>query len=400
MEDYLKYETNAEGERVPRTNAITAINADREDFAEDCRWLSVKFNTCQEYDSLKYKHYVQGFPPEDNDKMTRAQCHALGVEAARALWPDFPVLVVTHYDQKVDGTDLCHWHNHFIVYNCAVTDGHKLNTSRNELWRQKRYIAAQADYHGLTRKGLILENGRIRESTREVKTTGQWKMQKRAATTKDGATVIVAQKTELRIAIISACNKTDTYEDFCRYLKEHYRIDTKESRGSIGFLHPERRGTARAWIRGKTLGEEYTKEAILHELRSHDRRRSVNFETEAERNAYYAEFTQRILGIHNTATQTDDQSPHRDINGRFDDRSSPKIASSEGWRYEASDNAATAEHRHPGADGDLDGLGGEDRDGGLTHGSLGYRSGATDERSAGERAGDSAKSTRPRGFKS
>ncbi len=298
LEDYLKFKLNEDGEKIPRTDAVSAINASADDFSLDCEFIGAKFDTCNTYGSLKYKHYVQGFPPEDCTKMTRERCHELGVEAAKTLWKDFPVLVVTHYD-KGEGGEYC-WHNHFAVYNCNVKNGRKLNTSGSELWAQKRFIAAQAEREGLTRKGLILENGRIRNSTLEVKTTlAERKLRQRhqSGLNANGGGTFLTQKAELRLAILSAMRATDDYESFCNYLDKEYGIKTKESRGALGFLHPKRRGENRAWIRGKSLGEKYTKEAILNELeKPRDRRGYIRAYSDAGRFEYYKETIRAIFG--------------------------------------------------------------------------------------------------------
>lgn len=271
LEDYLKYEENEQGERIARTDKISALNAISESFSEDCEMISMKFDKCNTYDEVKYRHYVQGFPPEDCSKMTRERCHELGVEMAKAFWGDFPVLVVTHYNQQVEGEDgAYHWHNHFLVYNCNVNNGKKLNPRCSDLWAQKKYVAAQAEANGLTRKGLILENGRIRESQVEVRAGMQErKIRKRGQAiqnTRDAQEKFFTQKAELRIAIISAIDQTSSYEEFCKFLKDAYGIETKESRGALSFLHPERKNSGRAWIRGASLGDLFTKESIINEF--------------------------------------------------------------------------------------------------------------------------------------
>ena len=271
LEDYLKFEENEQGERIARTDKISALNASPESFSEDCEMISMKFDKCNTYDEVKYRHYVQGFPPEDCSKMTRERCHQLGVEMAKAFWGDFPVLVVTHYNQQVEGEDgAYHWHNHFLVYNCNIHNGRKIDRSGNSLWEQKKYVAAQAEANGLTRKGLILENGRIRESQVEVRAGMQErKIRKRGQAiqnTRDAQEKFFTQKAELRIAIISAIDQTSSYEDFCKFLKDTYGIETKESRGALSFLHPERKNSGRAWIRGASLGDLFTKESIINEF--------------------------------------------------------------------------------------------------------------------------------------
>ena len=44
LEDYLKYEENEQGELVPRTDKISALNASVEGFSEDCEMIAMRFN--------------------------------------------------------------------------------------------------------------------------------------------------------------------------------------------------------------------------------------------------------------------------------------------------------------------------------------------------------------------
>lgn len=301
LEDYLKFEENEQGERVPRTDKLTALNASTESFSEDCETISQKFNKCNTYDEVKYRHYVQGFPPEDCSKMTRERCHQLGVEMAKAFWGDFPVLVVTHYNQQVEGEDgAYHWHNHFLVYNCNVNNGRKIDRSGNSLWAQKKYVAAQAEANGLTRKGLILENGRIRESQAEVRAGMQERKIRRRGqalqSKRDAQEMFFTQKAELRIAIISAIEQSSSYEELCKFLKDAYGIETKESRGALAFLHPERKGSGRAWIRGSALGENFTKENITNGFnKRNDGRSDIQGQGES-RSAYLERLYRQVFG--------------------------------------------------------------------------------------------------------
>ena len=306
LEDYLKYEENEQGERISRTDKISALNVSSENFSEDCEMIAMKFNKCNTYDEVKYRHYVQGFPPEDCSKMTRERCHQLGVEMAKAFWGDFPVLVVTHYNQQVEGEDGgYHWHNHFLVYNCNIKNGRKIDRSGNSLWAQKKYVAAQAEAEGLTRKGLILENGRIRESQAELKTNMQErKIRKRGQALqnkRNAQEMFFTQKAELRIAIISALEQTSSYEEFKQFLKDAYGIETKESRGALGFLHPDRKGSGRAWIRGASLGENFTKESIINELKRNNGNVAIH-ENGEDRQAYLERLYRQVFGFVPTDT--------------------------------------------------------------------------------------------------
>ena len=51
----------------------------RDSFSKHCEEYGALFNTNKDYDSLKYKHYVQAFCAEDSELMTREKCHDLGV---------------------------------------------------------------------------------------------------------------------------------------------------------------------------------------------------------------------------------------------------------------------------------------------------------------------------------
>ena len=288
LEDYLKYEQERDerGLRKRKTEHITAINADAEDFSASCADVAARFNACRDYDSLKYKHYVQGFAPEDSKLMSKDKCHALGVEFARDVWGDFPVLVVTHFEQEVEATGEYHWHNHFLVYNCAVTDGHKIPTSKADLYAQKLFVAAQANAHGLTRRGLVIEDGELRSTRmdekvgmaeRHIRRAGQEKLDRENAVKTPEQIrqrTFLTQKAELRLAIRAARKKTTGFAEFCKYLEDVYEVKTKVSRGEISFLHPERVGTDRAWIRGRSLGEIYTKEGIARGFNEQTNRRA------------------------------------------------------------------------------------------------------------------------------
>lgn len=295
LEEYLKLETDERGrvlrdnhgDPIPRDAMITALNADADDFTFSCQEVFAEFNVNRSRDALQYKHYVQGFPPEDNEKMDRETCHRLGVELARTVWRDFPVLVVSHFDQENDG--IYHWHNHFLVGNCNVRTGRKLCTSAASLQAQKRFVAAQADAHGLARRGLILEDGRILDSkAAERYATGEYQLAKRLkARTREMSPEEVrkhntmTQKAELRLVIREAARKTDSFDAFRDYLKTVYDVDVKLTRGVISYRHPERKENenvrySNGWIRGRSLGADYEKEAILNAIeKSIDRRTSA-----------------------------------------------------------------------------------------------------------------------------
>lgn len=283
LEDYLKYETDergrilydADGSARKRDTTVSAHNADAEDFTFSCREIFASFDVNRDPNSVRYKHYVQGFSPEDSSRMSREECHMLGVQLTRTVWKDFPVLIVSHFDQETDG--ISRWHNHFLVGNCNVRTGRKLDTSASMLRAQKRFVAAQADTYGLARKGLILEDGRLLESRSGNRiNSSERHLSERLRRQAEGKTAqqlremnTLTQKAELRFAIRIALQQTNSYDSFCDYLRDIYDIRVKETRGAISFLHPDRAESgARAggWIRGRTLGTNYEKEMIIRAL--------------------------------------------------------------------------------------------------------------------------------------
>ena len=224
--------------------------------------------------------------------MTRDKCHALGVELANTVWPDFPVLVVSHFEQAVDGTDNYHWHNHFIVYNCAVTDGHKIDTKKDALNCQKRFVAMQAEGNGLTSRGLVLTpDGLIQGSMRRDKIDRAERYIEKRGRAK-GEITFMTQKAELRLAISTAAAKTRTVDEFSEYLQSVYGVKTKFTRGAISYQHPDRTNEKNSWIRGNTLGEAYTKEGVINAINKQRNRTSDllgSAEERYERTAEYAE---------------------------------------------------------------------------------------------------------------
>lgn len=265
VENYLKYEldedgnplVSEDGKSVQRAAFVSAQNANADSFSDDCSALAGLFATNDRYDCLKYKHYVQGFAVADSELMSKEQCHALGVELAKTLWSDFPVLVVTHTDRLSDGSEKCHWHNHFIVYNCS-TSGKKLSDNRRTLWSQKRYVAAQADAHGLTRAGLILSLGKIREGqAAKNETIGEKKLASRLK--KQGE---ATKKAELRLAVKRAMTSCNSYNEFREFLLDTYGVRTKEKNGELLYSHPESTVGRGEWLKATSLGEYATKEAI------------------------------------------------------------------------------------------------------------------------------------------
>jgi|GEM_PF-3688624 len=287
------------GEYIPRTDYVSAINANTDTFCKDCRDHANVFGVNKNYGDLKYKHYMQGFSPEDSKKMTESECHQMGVEFAKTFYSDFPVLIVTHFEQEADSGG-AHWHNHFVVYNCNVTNGRKLNTSGTLMREEKRYIISQALAHGLSDKELRMVDGKLLSSGSPDKISSaeyynrknhQKLLDMEKGLNKVQTTVkhtYYTQLQELRIVIANAAIETGSDQNkFRTYLRETYDVDTKVVRGGeISYLHPDRaRADGSGWIRGRTLGNAYKWENIENaDYKSHFRQITGRRDRGAEEN--------------------------------------------------------------------------------------------------------------------
>lgn len=88
-----------------------------------------------------FYQFVQSFSPEET--VTPEEVHAIGLELAQRLFPDFEVVVATHVDNH-------HLHSHLIVNSVSWKDGHKLHQNAADLQRQRLVNDEICAVHGLT----------------------------------------------------------------------------------------------------------------------------------------------------------------------------------------------------------------------------------------------------------
>lgn len=88
-----------------------------------------------------FYQFVQSFSP--TEAVTPEEVHAIGLELAQKLFPEFEVVVATHVDAD-------HLHNHLIVNSVSWKDGRKLHQNATDLQRQRQVSDAICEAHGLT----------------------------------------------------------------------------------------------------------------------------------------------------------------------------------------------------------------------------------------------------------
>lgn len=92
-------------------------------------------------DGRMFYQFVQSFSPEE--QVTPEEVHAIGIELAEKLFPDYEVVVATHVD-----TD--HLHSHIFVNSVSCADGGKLHQNAADLQRQRQISDEICAAHGLT----------------------------------------------------------------------------------------------------------------------------------------------------------------------------------------------------------------------------------------------------------
>ena len=204
------------------------------------------FNMTQELygktGGVKYHHIIQSFSPEDN--ITPEKAHEIGKELAESQFKGFEVFVVTHKDKD-------HIHNHLVVNSVSFENGLKYNASNKSLWDIKRESNRLCERESL--KTLDLEHKaekRISSAEKRIMDRGQ-----------------IPWKDELRQIIDIARERTKDLQSFREFLEKNFEIETRVTKNSISYKHPDH-GKA---IRGRSLGDKYNKEELENEFNGQEK---------------------------------------------------------------------------------------------------------------------------------
>ena len=204
------------------------------------------FNMTQELygktGGVKYHHIIQSFSPEDN--ITPEKAHEIGKELAESQFKGFEVFVVTHKDKD-------HIHNHLVVNSVSFENGLKYNASNKSLWDIKRESNRLCERENL--KTLDLEHKaekRISSAEKRIMDRGQ-----------------IPWKDELRQIIDIARERTKDLQSFREFLEKNFEIETRVTKNSISYKHPDH-GKA---IRGRSLGDRYNKEELENEFNGQEK---------------------------------------------------------------------------------------------------------------------------------
>lgn len=226
---------------------------------------------------IRYHHLVQSFSPNDNITLDKA--HELGEELAKQF-EGYEVFIATHKDKE-------HIHNHLVINSVNFETGKKYRSTQKRLWDLKRESNRLCEREGFATLDLD------KKAEKRI-TSGELRLELRGVET---------WKKDLRQCIDYAKEKTENIQKLCDYLKEKFNIETRVTKKTISYKHPNKKKP----IRGKKLGESYTKgELEIGFTRSDIRRREEEFNQNVGGGIGWSE-SQRNLGRDGETPRRDDE---------------------------------------------------------------------------------------------
>lgn len=231
---------------------VTGINCDPATACEQMSRTKLQF---QKTDGILAFHGYQSFAPGE---ATPETAHAIGVKLAQELWGDrFEVVVSTHLDKH-------HLHNHFVLNSVSFMDG-------------KRYYDNNATYALMRRTSdrlcreyslSVIENPQKGKS----KHYAEWKAEQEGKPTWRGL---------IREDVDKAIAASMTFTQFIAALrKQGYEVKT-----GVKYMAVRPPGKER-FVRLKTLGEDYTEDAIKQRILQNRARKRPEVLPEPKRKRY------------------------------------------------------------------------------------------------------------------
>jgi hypothetical protein len=211
---------------------VTGINCDPETAYKQMSQTKIQF---QKTDGILAFHAYQSFAPGE---ATPETAHIIGVKMAQELWGErFEVVVSTHIDKN-------HLHNHFVLNSVSFRDGKKYydNKATYALIRQTSDRLCRE--YSLS----VIENPQRGKS----KHYAEWKAEQENKPTWRGL---------IREDIDKVIGVSMTFTQFIDNLRERdYEVKT-----GVKYMAVRPQGKER-FVRLKTLGDNYTEEAIKERI--------------------------------------------------------------------------------------------------------------------------------------
>ncbi|MCL2857248.1 MAG: relaxase/mobilization nuclease domain-containing protein [Oscillospiraceae bacterium] len=187
-------------------------------------------------------HAYQSFAPNE---VTPEQAHAIGVALAKNIWGDrYEVVVTTHLNTRC-------LHNHMVVNSVSFVDGKKLDNNYAMYFKNLR---AQSDKLCVERGLSVIEN--------PAKSSGSRWM--RQAERRGEPTLYSVVRSDIDNAVRQSMTDTQFY----RLLRQWGYIVNDDPKRKYATIRP---AGMKHNIRFKTLGEDYTPQAIAGRILENQR---------------------------------------------------------------------------------------------------------------------------------
>ncbi|KAA1035414.1 relaxase/mobilization nuclease domain-containing protein [Macrococcus equipercicus] len=231
---------------------------------------------------------IQSFKPGE---VTPEQANEIGLELAKKIAPEHQVTVYTH-------DDTAHVHNHIVINSVNQQTGNKYQSNRSQMMLIKEQSNELCQARGLSTIDFL------------KKAEISYTLAEKAIIKRDG----VSWKDELREVIEEAKESAKDKKEFVEKL-ETFGIKFKETNKTVSYLHPEQK----KFVRGKTLGSLYDKEALENVFESNrERSKWDEFDRDSEeRRTRRIEATKRTAEKENAGVGRDPgikKSKNRQIN--------------------------------------------------------------------------------------
>ncbi len=194
----------------------------------------------QKSDGRLFYQFVQSFSPAEN--VTPEEVHAIGLELAQKLFPEFEVVVATHVDAD-------HLHNHLIINSVSWKDGRKLHQNATDFQLQRQISDEICMAHGLQ----VLEPPKKYVQDKKMR-PGEYRSAVRGE----------SWKFQLMATIDLCMRKAKTRDDFLREMERRgYQVRWEPTRQCITYTTPKGKK-----CRDNRLHEDkYRKEVMEREFR-------------------------------------------------------------------------------------------------------------------------------------